>query len=150
MFLPQKNNELIKDLLEKEESNQLDFKQNISNLEKIAKTLVAFANTQGGEIAIGISDQKKIIGIDPEEEYFMIKKSAENYCDPPISFDCNVIEIDYLNDEKLDEELYVLIITVPKSKEEHHVIYKDQRKVKYHRIEDKNIPESDSNLPSHD
>ena len=53
-------------LLLKEEGEQLEFKQQISYQEKIAKTLSAFANSKGGTVVIGVSDQRKIIGIDPE------------------------------------------------------------------------------------
>lgn len=50
------------------ESNMLYFKQKVTSEEKIARTLVAMANSDGGIVLIGLSDQKKIIGIDPEEE----------------------------------------------------------------------------------
>lgn len=141
MLTPQKNDEFINELLKKEESSQLDFKQNISNTFKIAKTLVAFANTNGGRIAIGINDSKKIIGIDPEEELYMINKAAEECSTPPVYFESEVFEIDYLGDEKLEEEIYILLITVPKSNINHLAISNDQRQLRYVRVEDQNIPD---------
>lgn len=144
MFLPQKNDDFIKELLKKEENSQLDFKQNISNIFKIAKTMVAFANSKGGKIAIGINDKKKIIGIDPEEELYMIKKAAEESCIPPVLFESQVFEVDYLDDEKLEEERYILIIKVPKSNLRHLVISKDQKQIRYIRVGDQNVPDQET------
>lgn len=141
MLIPQKNEDFIKELLKKEENEALDFKLSISNSSKIAKTLVAFANTRGGTIAIGINDHKKIIGIDPEEELFMINKAAEDYCIPPVLYKSEVYEISYLEDEKLAEELLILIIDVSKSNEEHRLLSKENIPLKYIRIGDKNIPQ---------
>ena len=52
----------IKDLINKEESENLEFKSSLSELKKIIQTISAFANKSGGEIIIGISDNKKILG----------------------------------------------------------------------------------------
>ncbi|OFZ78778.1 MAG: transcriptional regulator, partial [Bdellovibrionales bacterium RIFOXYD1_FULL_53_11] len=60
----------IQELIHKPESKTLEFKRDISSPEKIIRTIVAFANTAGGTILIGIEDgSKKIIGIpDPLEQ----------------------------------------------------------------------------------
>lgn len=63
---------MIEDFLGKHEGKTLEFKENTNNLKGILKSVVAFANTAGGCIIIGIKDKSKdIIGIcDPlaEEE----------------------------------------------------------------------------------
>ena len=48
------------------ESKNIEFKEILpSNSEKYTKTIVAFANTQGGKLIIGITDQtRKIVGVD--------------------------------------------------------------------------------------
>lgn len=76
------------------ESATLEFKQTASNPEKIAKTLVAFANTMGGMLVIGISDRREIIGIDPEEEKFALQIAASRYCFPPIELTYSEAEIE--------------------------------------------------------
>ena len=58
------------------EHQQQDFKFRIDSTAKIAKTLSAFANTDGGKLLIGVKDNGKITGIDPEEEFFMIEGAA--------------------------------------------------------------------------
>ncbi|WP_250633006.1 AlbA family DNA-binding domain-containing protein [Rhodoflexus caldus] len=76
------------------ESITLEFKQTVSHPEKIAKTLVAFANTEGGKLVIGVSDKKEIIGIDPEEEKFALQIAASEYCRPAIQLTYSEAEID--------------------------------------------------------
>ncbi|MCK4854687.1 MAG: ATP-binding protein, partial [Bacteroidales bacterium] len=60
----------------------LDFKFEISDARKIARTLVAFSNTDGGKLLIGVKDNGKIAGIRSEEEYHMLEAAAELYCRP--------------------------------------------------------------------
>lgn len=74
-------------LLKQGEGQRLEFKQHITNLFKIARTITSFANAQGGTILVGVSDDKQITGISPEEEQFMILKAATEFCDPPITPD---------------------------------------------------------------
>lgn len=53
---------------------------------KIARTLVAFANTDGGKLLIGVKDNGVIAGIRTEEEYHMIEAAANMYCKPEVDF----------------------------------------------------------------
>jgi len=46
----------IKNLIEEGEHQQLDFKYEISDSKKIARSLVAFANTDGGRLLVGVKD----------------------------------------------------------------------------------------------
>jgi ATP-dependent DNA helicase RecG len=55
---------VIKSLLAKDEGKALEFKRNCSPLAKIVQTAVAFANTAGGTIVIGIQDKtKSVLGL---------------------------------------------------------------------------------------
>ena len=45
------------------ESNQIEFKENSISFEKLKKTVCAFLNSIGGYIFIGISDDRRIVGI---------------------------------------------------------------------------------------
>lgn len=81
----------------------LDFKQRIDSAAKIAKTLSAFANTAGGSLLIGVKDNGKIIGIEPEEEYYMIDLAVRRYLMPSIPFEVEVHS---------HEEKYVLEIKI--------------------------------------
>ena len=75
----------IKKLISEGEHQQLDFKFEISDSRKIAKTLVAFANTDGGTLLIGVKDNGNIAGIRSDEEYYMVEAAATMYCKPSIN-----------------------------------------------------------------
>ena len=54
----------IKKLLNQPESKTLEFKRDLSSPSPILKTLVAFANTAGGRLVIGITDDKQRLGVE--------------------------------------------------------------------------------------
>ena len=77
----------INNLIKQGEHQTLDFKHSVTDSKKIARSLVAFANTLGGTLLIGVKDNGSIVGIDTEEEYYMIEAAAQMYCKPEIPFD---------------------------------------------------------------
>lgn len=54
----------IESLLTRHEDKTLEFKQDFSSPKRILKTLVAFANTAGGVLIIGVTDDKSVFGVD--------------------------------------------------------------------------------------
>lgn len=108
--------DFIKFLIRSKESKTLDFKQKVSSKEKIARTMAAMANTEGGFILIGLSDQKKIIGIDHEEEKFMVESANEIYCIPRVSLSCEpIVWQDSESEKKYNEEKHLLLVTIKKT-----------------------------------
>lgn len=77
-------------LIQQGEHQTQDFKFRIDDQKKIARTLCAFANTDGGRLLIGVKDNGKITGINPEEEFHMIEGAAQLYCKPPLIFESKV------------------------------------------------------------
>jgi hypothetical protein len=73
-------------LIEEGEHQQQDFKFCINDSKKIAKSLVAFANTDGGRLLIGVKDNGKVAGIRTDEEYYMVESAAKIFSDPAIPF----------------------------------------------------------------
>jgi predicted HTH transcriptional regulator len=73
-------------LIEQGEHQQQDFKYCISDSKKIARSLVAFANTDGGRLLIGVKDNGNITGVRSEEEYYMVEAAAKIYSKPMIAF----------------------------------------------------------------
>ena len=73
-------------LIAQGEHQTQDFKYCISDSRKIAKSLVAFANTDGGRLLIGVKDNGKIIGVRSDEEYYMVEAAAKIYSNPKIDF----------------------------------------------------------------
>jgi len=80
-------NQYITELIAQGEHQQLDFKFEVNDSKKIARTLSAFANTDGGTLLIGVKDNGHITGIRSEEEYYMIEAASEMYCHPKVPFE---------------------------------------------------------------
>lgn len=54
----------IEQLLAQPEGKQLEFKRDLSSPRSLLKALVAFANTAGGQLIIGVADDGAIVGVD--------------------------------------------------------------------------------------
>lgn len=121
----------IQKLIAEGEHQMLDFKFEISDCKKIARSLVAFANTDGGRLLIGVKDNGVISGIRSEEEKHMIQTAAELFCKPEVKFSAKEWNINGKT---------VLEIIIPKSchhkhkAPDHNNIYKV-----YVRVKDENI-----------
>ena len=127
----------ILDMIENGEGLTVEFKQRFSSFEKMAKEMIAFANTRGGYILIGVDDDKSIYGIASEKsDIDLVKESAEKYCVPPVDYKIENIEIN-LKD--------ILIIDIAESKTKPHRIqdYKNNFELNdaqvYVRINDKSV-----------
>jgi len=76
----------IRQLIAKGEGYHLEFKLEAESNEDFAKTIVCFANTDGGKILIGIDDLGNIVGVsDVDELMRSIDDIAMNRCEPPIT-----------------------------------------------------------------
>ena len=103
--------ELI-DLIEEGENIQCEFKRHFTIPEKIAKEMIAFANTKGGYILFGIDDDKKVIGIESEKsEAEMVEDAAKNYCVPPVEYKINFI---------MHKGKEIVAVTIPESNYKPH------------------------------
>ncbi len=76
----------LRKLIDQGEHQQQDFKFCINDSKKIAKSLVAFANTDGGRLLIGVKDNGNIVGVKSDEEYYMAEAAANIYSKPPVLF----------------------------------------------------------------
>lgn len=80
-------NDRIKRYLIEGEGDTLDYKQEISSANKIAKTMVSFANNRGGTLLVGVRDNRSIAGIRTEDEKYMLDLAASFYCKPEIELE---------------------------------------------------------------
>ena len=76
-------------LIREGEHQQQDFKYRVSDACKLAKSVSAFANTDGGRLLIGVRDDGHLSGVRSEEEIYMMHQAAYKYCkpEPSIKFD---------------------------------------------------------------
>lgn len=120
----------LRRLIRAGESETLEFKQQVADAAKIARTLAAFANTRRGKIIVGITDAQEAIGIDPEEEKYMIQTAASAYCKPPPNLTFSEQELDGAP---------LLIVDVPESAHKpHYALDENGRHYFCRRINDKN------------
>ncbi|MCW9066275.1 MAG: ATP-binding protein [Ignavibacteriaceae bacterium] len=88
------NRKHVLELIEEGENLQCEFKRHFTTPEKIAREMIAFANTKGGYVIFGVDDDKEVVGVDSEKaESEMIKDAAENYCEPPLDYLIDFIEL---------------------------------------------------------
>jgi len=114
------------------EGVSLDFKKTITSCEKIAKTMVSFANNVGGRLLIGVLDDGTIKGVKSEdEERYMITKAAHFFARPAL--------------EPVFEEIYwddklVLVVDIPESADKpHYALAEDGKWWAYIRVKDKSV-----------
>lgn len=86
--------ESLRKMLAEGEHEGQDFKQIIGSKEKIARTLAAFANGNGGRLLVGVDDKGNIKGCDVEEDMYLLHEAAENFCDPPVDLEFVIHEED--------------------------------------------------------
>jgi len=72
-------------LIREGEHQQQDFKYRVADACKLAKSVSAFANTDGGRLLIGVRDDGYLAGVRSEEEIYMMHQAAYKYCKPEAS-----------------------------------------------------------------
>jgi hypothetical protein len=121
----------IHNLILQGENQHLDFKFEISDAKKIARTFAAFANTGGGTLLIGVKDNGNISGIRTDEEAYMAESAAVLYCKPPVNFK---IVPHTINDKR------ILEVIIPDSPEKPHLApWKENQWKAFVRVGDQNF-----------
>jgi predicted HTH transcriptional regulator len=127
---PNHVNSYITKLIQQGEHQRQDFKYCITDSKKIARSLVAFANTDGGRLLVGVKDNGRIIGVKSDEEYYMVESAANMYSRPSIEF---------TTQQHLVEGKTVLeVIIEPSSEKPHFARDNDGKWWAYFRKDDEN------------
>ena len=94
------------EIVKKGEDSYTEFKEEKVHSDKLASEIVAFANTEGGNLIIGISDNGEILGVaDTDKEMQRIDNICANNCEPTV----------YATIEKLIiDDKKILIVKIPK------------------------------------
>lgn len=129
----------LKDLVRQGEGSHLEFKLKTSHPEKIIREVVAFANTDGGFLLIGVGDDKSIPGLKyADEDEYLLVRAIDKFCDPPIRYSVERVQ--------LYDEREVLVFRIPRSENRPHYVipdlnYPDEKKA-YVRVADKSVQAS--------
>lgn len=127
----------LKNQVREGEGEKLEFKKKVAFPEKIVREVVAFANTHGGNLIIGIDDDGKISGVKfADEENFEMERAIRQYCRPVIDYSAEIIQV--------TRKKSVIKYTIfESSKKPHYVIENgDGRRKAYIRVKDKSIQAS--------
>ena len=128
----------LQSLIREGEHQQQDFKYRVSDAMKLAKSVSAFANTDGGRLLIGVRDDGHMSGVRSEEEIYMMHQAAYRYCRPEASIKFDTYHV---------EGRTIVIATVPPSEKRPICAVGDDDKARaYIRIADENIVASPVHL----
>jgi predicted HTH transcriptional regulator len=122
--------ESVKQLITRGQGVSLEFISHIENHLAITRTIVAFANTNGGKVIVGINEKNKVVGVLPTEELKLLEELISNDCTPAVPFESKVIE---------DGRHLLLEIDIPKSTNKHKAKADDGEMRFYHRVKDKTL-----------
>ena len=127
----------LKTLVRQGEGTTLEFKLKANHPEKIIREIVAFANTKGGTLLVGVGDDKTIPGLKfvDEEEYILVR-AIERNCFPPVKYEMERVAV--------TDERDVLVFTIPKSLEKPHYVQLDNEEngKAYVRVQDRSVQAS--------
>ena len=123
-------NSYITKLIQQGEHQTQDFKYCISDSRKIARSLVAFANTDGGRLLVGVKDNGRIAGVRSEEEYYMVESAAKMYSNPKIEFTTR--------QHFVDGKTVLEVIVEPSSEKPHFALDDEGKCWAYFRKDDEN------------
>lgn len=117
------------------EGDQLEFKRRVPEARRIAKEAVAFANTDGGRILLGVDDQGSIIGLkDPDEQVFVLQEALATHTEPVVDFTLKPIPV--------SRKREVLVVDVRPSTARPHFVAQDDTRTAYIRIGEKSVEAS--------
>jgi len=128
----------VEKLVRQGEGMHIEFKLKATHPEKIVREIVAFANTQGGTLLIGVSDDRQIKGLKfVDEEEFILTKAIDTYCHPRIPYQLHRVSV-------TDERELLALVILPGSQKPHYVMYdlKNQLGKVYVRVADRSIQAS--------
>jgi predicted HTH transcriptional regulator len=121
--------------LDEGEGLHIEFKRKVSSPEKLAHELIAFANSSGGVLYVGIDDDRSITGVESEKvELQLVEQAAHEWCDPPVEYVISFF--DYKNRD-------IICVEVPESdRKPHFLAGDDEPKISFVRVGEHSVQAS--------
>lgn len=105
----------VKRIVARGEGQHIEFKRRVPTHERIAKEMIAFANTGGGTVLIGVNDDGTVVGVkDADEEEFSLRQAVASHCRPAVRWRSYRVPVTAKRD--------VLVVTVPRSASKPHFL----------------------------
>jgi predicted HTH transcriptional regulator len=131
-------------LIDSGEGADVEFKRQFSSPEKIAREIIAFANTRGGYLLFGVDDDGTVVGVRSEKsELEQIEHAARWMIEPPVDIITESVHA--------GRGLDIVLVRVPESTVKPHTIVeydssgrrgKEQSQTGFVRFEDKSVQAS--------
>jgi predicted HTH transcriptional regulator len=119
----------LKRLVNEGEHQELEFKRKANHPDRIVRELVAFANTDGGTLLIGVDDDGEIYGTKtPEGDLHALEQALEQFVWPKIRIQSAFVRINVRRK--------VLVIKVKPARRKPHFLKEEGKKVAYVRLKD--------------
>jgi predicted HTH transcriptional regulator len=118
------------------EGYHLEFKRKASHPEKIVREMIAFANTEGGTILIGVDDNGFLAGIKyPDEELLSIHEALQKHVRQQFVYQDSLIS--------LSESHFILRLDIPPNLKRPILFWIDQKQAEcYVRVNDMSVKAS--------
>ncbi|HLA63371.1 MAG TPA: ATP-binding protein [Rhodothermales bacterium] len=108
----------LKRLVSFGEGPQIEFKQRVPRPERIAREVIALANTRGGKVLVGVDDDGGLVGVkDPDEEVFALRDALDQFCEPPVTLNVEGVRVSRRRE--------VLVVDVPESAQKPHFLVEE-------------------------
>lgn len=84
----------LRERLVRGEDAHTDVKRQLGSNEELAKDLVCFANGDGGQIILGVTNDLRVVGVeDPEAIFLTVDDVAFQRCRPPVSVALETVDL---------------------------------------------------------
>jgi hypothetical protein len=125
----------LKKLVARGEGATLEFKRKATFPEKIVREMIAFANTRGGVLLVGVNDDGGITGLKyPADESHVIRNALKQ-CKPALTFTETFISV--------GSSRTIIQYTIPESTKKPHTLKVDNNTIEaYVRVDDKSLKAS--------
>ncbi len=122
-------------LVQKGEGQHLEFKLKSNHPDKICKEVIAFANSEGGHLLIGVSDDKQLKGLRfPNEDHYVLQQAFSQYIQPAVDYSEELVS--------LANGRSVLVYFIPKSEYSPHYYLEGDKKIAFVRSNDQSVKAS--------
>jgi predicted HTH transcriptional regulator len=112
------NVEDLKRLVSLGEGLQIEFKHRVPRPDRIAREVIALANTRGGKVLLGVDDTGALVGVkDPEEELYALREALDAHCEPEVRLTIEGVRVSRRRE--------VLVVDVPESALKPHFLVED-------------------------
>jgi predicted HTH transcriptional regulator len=108
----------LKRLVSLGEGLQIEFKHRVPRPDRIAREVIALANTRGGKVLVGVDDTGTLVGVkDPEEELYALREALDAHCEPPVRLAIEGVRVSRRRE--------VLVVDVPESSQKPHFLVEE-------------------------